>query len=255
MYSTIIVVLLALSTATSGASLGPDGRIVGGAATTIEQHPWQVSLMRHGRHFCGGSLIKFNIVVTAAHCLVATGATPAQLQVRAGSNQRLSGGTIHDVAALKVHELYSSSTKMYDIAILRLKTAFKANKQGTIQTIPMASNTPQHGTAVNCTGWGYTSFNGRASNTLQYIQTNVVGRTECGSSKYGYGSKIKSTMICAIASNKDACQGDSGGPLVAKGTLVGIVSWGKECALPNYPGVFANVAELSTWALNASNKI
>jgi trypsin len=53
-------------------------------------------------------------------------------------------------------------------------------------------------------------------------------------------------MICGGVpeGGKDACQGDSGGPLVVDGDLVGIVSWGLSCVLPDYPGVYSNVANL-----------
>ncbi|XP_030242780.1 trypsin 3A1-like [Drosophila navojoa] len=57
-------------------------------------------------------------------------------------------------------------------------------------------------------------------------------------------------MICAGYSEggKGSCKGDSGGPMVnGNGVLVGVVSWGKPCALPNYPSVFARVSYVREW--------
>lgn len=45
-----------------------DGRIVGGEATTIEQHPYQISVQILGSHWCGGSIISDRYIVSAAHC-------------------------------------------------------------------------------------------------------------------------------------------------------------------------------------------
>lgn len=46
-------------------------------------------------------------------------------------------------------------------------------------------------------------------------------------------------------------QGDSGSPLVCKQNQtwlqIGIVSWGRGCAQPLYPGVFANVSYFLSW--------
>ncbi|KAL7736461.1 hypothetical protein ACLKA6_019663 [Drosophila palustris] len=226
--------------------LNLNGRIVGGSPTTISSHPWQVSLQRSGVHFCGGSVISSTMVVTAAHCLLKV--TVSTLRIRAGSTYRSIGGVISNAALFKIHEDYSTSTKINDIGVVHLKT--KLTLGTNIKAIPLATATPQHGSTASCSGWGTKLYNGNSySATLLYIDTRIVGRTECGSSSYGYGSKIRNTMICAASRNKDACQGDSGGPLVSGGKLVGIVSWGTNCALSNYPGVYANVADLRDWVI------
>ena len=61
-------------------------------------------------------------------------------------------------------------------------------------------------------------------------------------------------MLCAGYAKgvkKDSCGGDSGGPLVWKSPdgaiLVGIVSFGKGCALENKYGVYTRVSAYRDW--------
>ena len=42
-------------------------------------------------------------------------------------------------------------------------------------------------------------------------------------------------------------QGDSGGPVVCKRKLKGVVSWGKGCAKPGFPGVYTEVCRYTDW--------
>lgn len=54
-------------------------------------------------------------------------------------------------------------------------------------------------------------------------------------------------MFCAADPGKDSCQGDSGGPLVLNNVQVGVVSWGRGCASPDYSGVYSNIANQLDW--------
>ncbi|XP_016947655.3 trypsin delta [Drosophila biarmipes] len=224
-----------------------DGRIVGGTTTTISSFPWQISLQRSGSHSCGGSIYSSNIIVTAAHCLQSVSASV--LQVRAGSSYWNSGGVTVSVASFKNHEGYNANTMVNDIAIVRLSSNLSFSS--TIKAIGLASSNPANGAAATVSGWGTQSYGSSSiPSQLQYVNVNIVSQSNCASSTYGYGSQIKSTMICAYSSGKDACQGDSGGPLVSGGVLVGVVSWGYGCAYANYPGVYADVAALRSWVVS-----
>lgn len=44
-------------------------RVVNGQNASPHSWPWQVSLRVRGRHICGGSLIRPDWIVTAAHCV------------------------------------------------------------------------------------------------------------------------------------------------------------------------------------------
>ncbi|KAH8418586.1 hypothetical protein KR222_003026, partial [Zaprionus bogoriensis] len=227
-----------------------DGRIVGGTATTISSFPWQISLQRSGSHSCGGSIYSANIIVTAAHCLQSVSAS--SLQVRAGSSYWSSGGVVSSVAAFRNHEGYNANTMVNDIAVIRLSSSLSFSS--SIKSIGLASSAPSNGASASVSGWGTQSYGSSSiPSQLQYVNVNIVSQSVCASSAYSYGSEIRSTMICAAASGKDACQGDSGGPLVSGGVLVGVVSWGYGCAYSNYPGVYADVAVLRSWVVSAAS--
>ncbi|XP_054089200.1 trypsin-like [Zeugodacus cucurbitae] len=230
------------------------GRIVGGVATTIEAHPYQVSLStKLGGHFCGGSLIAADIVVTAAHCLQSFKAS--SIRVRAGATNNKKDGVIIKVAAAKYHPGYNPSTIENDVGILKLATPIEESE--SVGYIELAETTPSTGTPAVVTGWGTKCFSYCLipPTTLQAVELEIVQRADCASSAYKYGDKIKESMVCAYALKKDSCQGDSGGPLVAEGKLVGIVSWGYACAKKGYPGVYSDVATLRGWILQAITEI
>ena len=89
---------------------------------------------------------------------------------------------------------------------------------------------------------------------LQYVSLNVIPRPQCAL-VYPW---VHEKHVCAGTrggGGRDSCQGDSGGPLWFKDKvkqerlLVGIVSSGRGCARPRYPGIYTNVAEYFSWIL------
>ncbi|XP_037811482.1 trypsin alpha-4-like [Lucilia sericata] len=229
-----------------------DGRIVGGIPTTISSVPWQISLQRSGSHSCGGAVLNPNIIITAAHCLRYASAT--NLKVRAGSTYWNMGGDVLAVDDFQIHEDYNSATLINDIGVVKLASSLTISS--TIKPIALATQAAVDGAAAAVSGWGTTYY---GSPSLPYelrsVDVEIVSRYSCASTAYNYGSYIQASMICAYTVGKDSCQGDSGGPLVSGGVLVGVVSWGNGCAFTDYPGVYADVFELSSWVVNTAASI
>ncbi|KAG0411312.1 hypothetical protein HPB47_011567, partial [Ixodes persulcatus] len=112
---------------TCGASLDRGGRIVGGWNATEGEFPWQVSLQHKNsrEHFCGGSIIEPDIVVSAAHCVDGRG--PEHIVVQAGIlnlKNPTNYSQLRDVEKVLVHESYRSADFANDIALLKLEVPF-----------------------------------------------------------------------------------------------------------------------------------
>ncbi|XP_076241295.1 trypsin 5G1 [Calliopsis andreniformis] len=228
--------------------LTPSGQIVGGKEVSIEEAPHQVSLQSYGFGFCGGSIISEEWVVTAGHCM----SYPANwISVRAGSATKSSGGSVHKVAEIIVHEKYETNwhgVPENDVAVLRVQTPFKLDKTRRPIQIFKQNEESIPGVKSTVTGWGATTEGGSTTERLQAVNVPIISKQSCSAAYEDYGG-LPSGQICAAVpeGGKDACQGDSGGPLTISGRLAGIVSWGYGCARKGYPGVHTEVAAYSDW--------
>jgi hypothetical protein len=90
------------------------------------------------------------------------------------------------------------------------------------------------------------SNTGVVASILKHAEIEYMSSDQCNTR---YVNKITPSMMCAGFPGRDACQGDSGGPLYDEenDVLVGITSWGYECADPFYPGVYARIATQLDW--------
>jgi trypsin len=244
----LATLLLGLSTV-SMASAAPEPPgvsplIVGGSRANIDDYKYTVFLTdTSGFQFCGGTLVKGNKVVTAAHCT--QGRTPANTRVVWGrEDKQSSAGAIALVTGIWIHQSYTSATRGFDVSVLTLGT----NLAGPYLPLASPSDTALYaaGTQTTILGWGTTSSGGPAS---QYLLKATVPVTSDATCRTAYGtSYINTAMVCAGYPNGgvDTCQGDSGGPLIAGDKLIGDTSWGRGCALAGYPGVYGRIAAYYT---------
>jgi secreted trypsin-like serine protease len=231
-----------------------DQRIVGGTAAKLADNPWQIAIVSARiptntmGQFCGGSIIGPRWVATAAHC-VDSGTKPSQIAILTGTESLVTGGTRVPATQIIVHPKWDTKTHDFDIALVEVG----ADLGGT----PIVGDTfaNEHSTSlrVRLTGWGRTSMSTSAgSKVLQGVEVPYVTRATCNKPA-SYDGDITGNMICVglAQGGADSCQGDSGGPATAmigdSRRLVGIVSWGEDCALKDKYGVYTRVANFGPW--------
>ncbi|EDL02069.1 plasminogen, isoform CRA_i [Mus musculus] len=225
------------------------GRVVGGCVANPHSWPWQISLRTRftGQHFCGGTLIAPEWVLTAAHCLEKS-SRPEFYKVILGAHEEYIRGS--DVQEISVAKLILEPNNR-DIALLKLSRPATITDKVIPACLPSPNYMVADRTICYITGWGETQGTFGAGR-LKEAQLPVIENKVCNRVEY-LNNRVKSTELCAgqLAGGVDSCQGDSGGPLVCfekdKYILQGVTSWGLGCARPNKPGVYVRVSRFVDW--------
>lgn len=233
-------------------------RIVNGDIAPRDLYPWFAAFDNPG---CGGSLITSEFVLTAAHCVDAF--APGHVgEIRIGAycgffdpfdcTEPLTTETLtFGYDGVSVHPEYQSLSMIdHDFALIKLDGIASA----TPVEIDQGSFSPSYtnGKKLWAVGLGSLYYGGDIPSELMHVDVSYVNNTMC---KDRYNADpfltniIDESMMCAADPNEDACSGDSGGPLydAENDVLVGVVSFGKECALADFPGVYSRISQEFEW--------
>ncbi|KAI9298561.1 extracellular trypsin protease [Neoconidiobolus thromboides FSU 785] len=233
----------------AGVVSGQDQRIINGQESVPFSHPFVVSLQRSGSHFCGGSILDRNTIITAAHC---SQTTPSSVTVNVHRHDLRKTAASENGASLLVksinsHPQYSSNTLTYDVSVWKLAAPIPSNIQVEFVTLDSSNIGQTVGLQTIGVGWGRTNPN---TNTLSPVLREAIlpvySHDPCNTA---YGNFLKKEHhICAGYKEglKSACNGDSGSPLFVKqgGNIqVGIASFvsGSQCLAPEAPTVYSRV--------------
>ncbi len=174
------------------------------------------ALVADGEFFCTGTLVRQDIVVTAAHCLEEL-QRPEQVQFFLGTDAtNLGSGSLLPVSAFRMHPDYPRDEDA-DIGIMRLGRAAE------VQPIPLnqaALANEVIGQKATFVGYGAVGYKGESDEAGLKRSVEVTVR-EINPKAFRYSDPDKGT-----------CHGDSGGPafidIAGQQRLIGVTSWGDD---------------------------
>lgn len=255
----IIILIYSLNT------FAQEQRIFGGIPIEISEVPWQVSVERHTdveKHWCGGTIINSEWVLSAAHCYKNPDGTnvTGNWMIHAGATDQTQNniGQRISVDQIILHPNFNNiAAAGFDLALLHLSEPLCFNND--VQPIGLATTEIMPGTIGLVTGWGATITGGDMVNSLLQVSLPVISDSYANSIMNNETNacpqfyNIGGTAIALYQQGLAAGPGDSGGPMVVfiNGTpvLAAITSWGG-CPRNNFPTVCADVYALSGFITN-----
>ena len=228
--TSLIVGLLIAPFATTQAKAVVFGEEVPEASTTA---PWVASIWytknisQKAEFICTGSLIKADIVITAAHCTFDKGF----YWVKLGSDTLDSNVPMLEVSGTWKHSRYSKRTITNDLGLLKLTEPVVGIKPVAIPTAAQVAKVNKLN-KFRIYGWGQD----QNKEPAKFLRTANLDLQD-SAARRAYGSGFKPEVMLASGRYIKAeriyaggCNGDSGGPLMGsvdgKQVLVGLTSWG-----------------------------
>jgi trypsin len=255
--TSLILGLLIAPFATTQAKAVVFGEEVPEASSTA---PWVASIWytknisQRAEFICTGSLIRADIIITAAHCTFDKGF----YWVKLGSDTLDSDAPLLEVSGTWRDTRYSKKTITNDLGLLKLTKPVYGITPVSIPTAAQISKISKL-KKFKMYGWGLD----QNDEVAKFLRTANLDLQDAAA-KRAYGSGFKPEVMLASGRYIKAeriyaggCQGDSGGPLMGsvdgKQVLVGLTSWGSaEGCDRGKPTIFTRV---TYYLKNISNGI
>uniref|UniRef100_A0A2C9L242 Peptidase S1 domain-containing protein n=1 Tax=Biomphalaria glabrata TaxID=6526 RepID=A0A2C9L242_BIOGL len=255
--ATSLVLLLADINVTSGRARhsigGFNKRVINGTNAELYDIPFQVGIFVRGKkewkQQCGGTLIKIDKVLTAAHCM--EDETAMNTKVAVGMLNIFGAPTQYEqfiyVKKIKMHEGYENVAS--DLAILTLATPAILNNN--VKVAQLADDSSDFvDTPCIVSGWGASNNSENAfPNRLQKTSVMLLSQEDC---LYYWSEEtegINNKEFVCVASKQDdssSCNGDSGGPLLCGpklDKLVGVCAIVVAGCPKDFPFVYTDVTQ------------
>ncbi|SOR78826.1 Trypsin precursor [Streptomyces chartreusis NRRL 3882] len=225
--------------------------VVGGTRAAQGEFPFMVRLSMG----CGGALYTQQIVLTAAHCVGASGNNTGITATAGVVDLQSTSGRVQ-VRSTKVLRAPGYNGTGKDWALIKLAQPIN------LPTLKIATTTQYNTGDFTVAGWGANREGGAQQRYLLKATVPFVSDAACKAYGGLYSGLVANEEICAgfDAGGVDTCQGDSGGPMFRKDNAgawvqVGIVSWGEGCARPEAPGVYTEVSTFASAIASAASTL
>ena len=194
-------------------SAPPAAALVGGAQPADQVIARHVVLIIGGNNLCTGVAIGPDLVLTAAHCVLANG----KYRLLASDGRR---STVRDVSGVRPHPQFSPSADAPDLALVKLAATPPPN----LLPAPFSDrrSPPSVGDRFVVAGFGVAVQGDRK--TAGRLRTATLVATARPNSQQ---LSLVDPRKLGESAGLGVCNGDSGGPVFDEidGALVGIVSW------------------------------